>query len=102
MAKTTGPSLKEKKTVSINAYLLGQSNDLIENGDFSSLSDIVATAMNEFFVRRRIGINGEMNSVMTAYLKSADGKALIQSIIQESLTASNQNDKPIVVEHIIE
>ncbi|WP_440952063.1 hypothetical protein [Methanococcoides sp. FTZ1] len=97
MAKTIGSTQKEKKTIAISAYLLNQSNDMIESGEFSSLSDLITTAMNEFFVHKRMGLCGEMHSVMKAYLQTEEGRELIRSICEADPKA-----EPVVIAESVE
>lgn len=43
-----------------------------------------------------------IEGVIKEFLKSPEGKALIKSIIGESLSSPSKSNEPIVVEHIYE
>ncbi|KCZ71632.1 hypothetical protein ANME2D_02367 [Candidatus Methanoperedens nitroreducens] len=42
--------LKETTSITINKYLLDKSKELVEKGEFGSVSDVITTALSEFFV----------------------------------------------------
>lgn len=44
-------SSKEITSVSMNSYLLNRAKELVESNDFSSVSDVISTALAEFLVR---------------------------------------------------
>jgi len=86
-----------------------------KSGKYGGKSAIATQALSEFFARegnplKKVGdlceesknLETTLPEIITEYLKSPEGKALIKSIIRESLTPSSKNDKPIVIEHIIE
>lgn len=42
--------LKETTSITINKYLLNKAKELAEKGEFGSVSDVITTALSEFFV----------------------------------------------------
>lgn len=69
--------------LSMNQYLLNEVDDLIMGGEFSTVSDIMATALTEFFAHRHFGSCGEMYSIMEAYLQTEGSRAVIKLVCVE-------------------
>lgn len=49
MTQFSRKRLKETTSVSINKYLLEKAKDLVDAGYFGSVSDVISTALAEFF-----------------------------------------------------
>ncbi|SFM40238.1 hypothetical protein [Methanolobus profundi] len=110
---------KEKVSIAMSSYLVNRAKAMVDAEEFGSVSDVISTAMSQFILmydqakrdgdtqflstREYVEDTGDMvESVIKEYLKSPEGKALIKSIIGESLSSPSKSDKPIVVEHIYE
>lgn len=94
---------KNRKTkaisVSLDEYLIVKAKQLADDGEFSSVSSVVAVALTEFFVRHDLPSDNIGAKLAKLLDSSEEGKALIRSILQESFASS---EVPVVVEEIIE
>lgn len=110
---------KEKVSIAMSSYLVNRAKELVDADEFGSVSDVITTAMSQFILmydhaqrdgnmqiptaREYVEDAGDLiEGIIKEYMKSPEGKALIKSIIGESLSAPTKSDKPIVIEHIYE
>ena len=82
------------KSISLNEYLLDRANKLINLGQFGSLSDVVATALSEFFAKQDLLLNenGTTEKVIRL-LQTDEGKQAIQAVQMELLVKLLQTDE---------
>lgn len=71
-------------SASLNKYLITKGKVLVNEGKFSSTSDVVAIVLTEFFVREELKNEGN------------EGEALIRSILRKSLAAPAEQNADIV------
>ncbi|MBN1133451.1 MAG: hypothetical protein JXA38_00680 [Methanosarcinaceae archaeon] len=120
-------SLRRTKvtTVSLNYDLLNKTKRLVESGDYSSVSDVVSTALIKFFSEHDTEqitqeLRDELPSLISEFLQSSDGQNLLISLLNEKVqwsgiiksdknnsnvrksTSSSKNEQPIIVNHIDE
>ncbi|WP_406657261.1 hypothetical protein V7O62_01530 [Methanolobus sp. ZRKC2] len=114
---------KEKTSIALSSYLLGRAKKLVEANEFGSVSDVMSTAFSQFLLKydlehQETSVSGDIREafatygtteecdfvqeIIADYLKSQEGKALIKSIIRESLSPSSGKDAPVMEEDIIE
>lgn len=103
---------KEKVSIAMSSYLVNRAKEMVNAEEFGSVSDVISTAMSQFILmydqakrddNMQIPSAGEyiedtgdmIEEVIKEYLKSPEGKALIKSIIGESLS-SPENSKTVV------
>ena len=110
---------KEKTSIALSSYLLGRARKLVNEHEFGSVSDVMSTAFSQFIlkydlenqqlsdpsdIREAFAAYGAterpdyIREIIDDYLKSPEGKALIKSIIRESLLPSSGKDMPSVME----
>ena len=99
---------KEKVSIAMNSYLLNRARSLVDAEDFGSVSDVISTAVSQFILMydqshrngnqqfsstgEYVADNGDLiEEAIKEYLKSPEGKALIKSIISESLSSSSKS-----------
>ncbi|WP_094226956.1 hypothetical protein [Methanolobus psychrotolerans] len=91
---------KVAKSYAMDEYLIERVATLAETGKYGSQSNIVSLAVAEFLARNESTIREQQSSAVAEhisdYLKSPDGKALIKSIISESLSVTNTKQKETV------
>lgn len=96
----------------MSSYLVNRAKAMVDAEEFGSVSDVISTAMSQFILmydqakrdgdtqflstREYVEDAGDMvEGVIKEYLKSPEGKALIKSIIGESLS-SPENNKTVI------
>ncbi|WP_406660924.1 hypothetical protein V7O66_13955 [Methanolobus sp. ZRKC3] len=99
---------KEKVSIAMSPYLVKRAKALVESEEFGSVSDVLSTAFSQFLVKYENSASvagcfgGAGLEQLADYFHSQEGKTLIRSIIQESLSSTSSSDVPIVIEEIIE
>lgn len=103
---------KEKVSIAMSSYLVNRAKAMVDAEEFGSVSDVISTAMSQFILmydqakrdgdmqflstREYVEDAGNMvEGIIKEYLKSPEGKALIKSIIGESLS-SPENNKTVI------
>ncbi|WP_319508916.1 hypothetical protein [uncultured Methanolobus sp.] len=103
---------KEKVSIAMSSYLVNRAKAMVDAEEFGSVSDVISTAMSQFILMydqaKRDGdtqflstheyvedAGNMIEGVIKEYLKSPEGKALIKSIIGESLS-SPENNKTVI------
>lgn len=100
----------------MSSYLLNKAKELVQADEFGSVSDVISTAVSQFIfmhdqaqrddklqfpsVSDYVTDAGELiENMINEYLRSPEGKAIIRSIIRESLTPHNESlkKKPVVI-----
>ncbi|WP_319507850.1 hypothetical protein [uncultured Methanolobus sp.] len=104
---------KEKVSIAMSSYLVNRAKAMVDAEEFGSVSDVISTAMSQFILmydqakrdgdtqflstREYVEDTGNMvEGIIKVYLKSSEGKALIKSIIGESLSSSTENNKTVI------
>lgn len=92
---------KIKTSISISGYLNNKMGDLIKQKRFASKSDIITTALGEFFGRLELQEEFEENkcikvnlmSAFEAFLQTENGKTTLHKIIlNDNRAATNDNN----------
>jgi len=70
------------QSVALNEYLLDRVNVLVDSGKFSSVSDVIVTALTEFLVKYDVGSSSEIdaNVILDALLKTPEGKKALEKL----------------------
>jgi Arc/MetJ-type ribon-helix-helix transcriptional regulator len=100
---------KAQLNSTVSPWIKKRIEEMVQTDDFSSISDVVSQALSEFIGRydEKKSREGESSvlrpaSLDASYFQTLEGKALIKSIIRESLSQPEPTKKKPVVVHTSE
>jgi Arc/MetJ-type ribon-helix-helix transcriptional regulator len=100
----SGKRKSKTAAFSLTPNTLAKLDSYASSGDYGNKSSIVQQAITEFFAREEMReedkqLGDSIQETITSYLTSPEGKALIKSILSESLAQPKEPTKnnPVVV-----
>lgn len=88
---------KAQLNSTVSPWIKKRIEEMVQTGEFSSISDVVSQALSEFIARydeiKSRKLESSAPVVDASYFQTSEGKALIRSVIIEAFTSTDEVNK---------